>query len=206
MKKTRKLAAISLICLILISSIFFVSCRKEPIYQDTHQHIGMVSCEICGLNYFDEVKSLVLENGTINNMGQYYYRQKNQSTWVCYSPSDMSLSLGLNYNLDGGSYDFTILIPSPSKDNSMQTGIYSWALFLSIGSTMGTINGNTFSPFTDELTLTYYHDNLNYIVGAIPSLCARFAKDTINNAFIPLLMLSKKNITPKNFGFANFSL
>ena len=202
MKKIRKLGAISLICLTLISSIFLVSCNN----QYTHQHTGMVSCEICDLNYFDEVKSLVLKNGTVNSMGQYYYRKKNQSTWVCYDSSNTSLSIGLNYKLSGTSYDFVILIPHPTKNNSMQTGNYTWTLFLSIGSAMGTINGGTFSSSTDELTLTYYNNNLDSIIDAIPSLCARFAKDTINNAFIPLLKLSKKGITPKNFGFVNFNL
>lgn len=170
------------------------------------EHTGAVSCNICNLNYFDEIKSLVLEYGTINNMGLYYYRQNNQSTWVCYDPLDMNLSLGLNYTLDGGSYNFVILIPFPTQGNSLQTENYTWTLFLSIGIAMGTINGNTFSPSTNELTLTYYSADLDYIIGVIPSLCARFAKDIINNAFIPLLKLSEKGLSPKNLGFANFSL
>lgn len=176
-------------------------------------HTGKVTCSTCQINYFDEIKTLVMENGTISSNGQYYYIGKTtsgtssvQGTYVSYDPSNMNIFIGLNYEMPslGAEYDFMIMISHPSEDAGLQTGKYTWMIRVKNDMAMGTLNGATFSSLTSSLSIEYNDGFKSITLESIRGLSASFAKSAIEDAFVPLLKLGDNGVTPANFGFVNF--
>lgn len=246
MQKMKKLLAVFLSGMALMSSVSLVGCGKE---KHTHQyveasvpatclkegyniflcdcgdsykgekvlpktaHTGMVSCEVCGLNYFDEIKALVIENGKLRNEEYTYYGETrflesgtSVSTWVSYNPETMGLCFQLLYFQSDFAIVFSIEMLHPSEDDSLQTGNYKWKFISEGDAAYGIINGNTFSSATEELPISTNIGFASSQLEAVRVLSATFADIIIKNTLIPLLRLGKNDVTPKNLGFVNYTL
>ena len=188
------------------------SYKGNAVYEKTG-HSGSVTCTKCGLNYFDELKSLIIQKGTISGGSYYYLGQTRtdddveQSTYVSYDPSDMTIYIGLIYEWAGlATYSFLIEIAHPSENTGLATGKFDWVFVLNDDAAVGTLNGATFSKLTEELSISYNDGFASSNLSSVRSLAASFAHYAINDAFLPLLRLGDKGITPKDLGFVNYSL
>ena len=245
MKKMKKIITMSFLCLTIGLTVSMGSCGKHShqyietvvpptcttkgyteykcecgdLYTenstDIIAHNGTGTCSMCKLDYYEELKQLVILNGVQGNNSMYYYagetsRQENieLSTYVCFDPSTFNISVGVNCVSKDGSYtmtnDFMFFIMHPSESSGIKTGKCDWMLRIKFNTLesleSGTINGSTFSSMTTSLSMTSGYDS------TIAELAATFAKNAIEGALIPLLKTSKNNVTPSNYGFINYSL
>lgn len=189
------------------------------------KHTGNLVCENCGLNYYDELKSILISNGRAGGVaGSVVYDGKkynesiyNISAYVIYDAGNSDITLLLEL-VSGNTVPsaFTITISHPSNDNSIKNCKYKWVM--SVGElSYGTLNAQTFSPYTTKLYEDYtawddedpvYDPSNNNIIDMfidkMRSDSASYAQDCINYALIPLLNLGTKGLTVANFGFTNF--
>ena len=183
--------------------------------QNIIPHNGTGSCTMCNLDYYEELKQLIIANGVQASNSMYYFAGKTrsdenteQSTYICFDPGSFDISVGLRWEYSIGNLlmtcDFMFFIKHPSESTGIKTGKYDWILRMTYNTTetysSGTINGNTFSSMTTSLSMTSNYDS------STAEIAADFAKDTITDAFIPLLKISNNNIVPSNYGFVNYSL
>ena len=178
------------------------------------EHVGSISCSVCGLNYFDEIKSLIIANGTISNNGQYYYSGNEKtdgeitlSAYLSYDPANMNIFIAVNYDMGFlGAYNFMIAMYHPSEGGGLVTGKYDWIIGINNSTAMGVLNGTTFSSLTSELSISYNDGFNSYSLSSIRSLAASFAHSAIYDGLLPLLRLSEKGLTPQVLGFKNYVL
>lgn len=179
------------------------SYKDNPVAKVNHKGNG--KCDVCGFDYFDELKSLIIKYGEYTNSGTYMYYPdvySNYAAAIFYDPSDGQISLMCLDTV----YDMslTIMIPPLSGGTSITEGKYAWLFSFSSMSALGLINGATFSDNTSSLTITAATGVSASQYGNIQSLSATYAKIAIKNALVPLLAKSTNGITPAHFGFVNY--
>lgn len=172
-------------------------------------HNGSGKCKWCGLEYFEDLKSLVIEYGTLSNDGNYIYigeKHNLQTPSIFYKPQSNSIELFCLESVLKYNFTLTIAIEPLSYNNSTAEGKYSWAyVFDGLNEVaIGTLYAKTFSDSTSSLAITDSKNISPNNYEETSSIIANYAKLLINNVLVPLLAKSTNNITPAHFGFVNF--
>ena len=176
-------------------------------FVDEVAHKGSTKCQWCGIDYFNELKSLVIEYGTYAS-GYYAYTGKSASYITTVTPSilyNVSENSIILYALQNSvNWQVSISIPSPSTDTSIADGEYAFAYTDDKATGVGILNARTFSDATKSLSFSKSSGITSSNSSSIASICADFSKILLNNALIPLLEKGTDNITVAHFGFVNF--
>ena len=185
---------------VLVISLFiamFTSCSK-PLPSDCSKHIGVSTCKLCGLNYFNELTnvikakapegsdSVVAETDTVNCIIKYDEENNSVLVFLVYKTlKEKPVVSLLTMKSDTGS-------------------VYGWTMYYDENSVGGTFDATQvediiFEPpieynelsneLFDELN-TEYKESISFCVDAIYSL---LQKDNINN------------LTIQNLGFQNYT-
>ena len=207
------LSLILTIFLLICVSLGMFGCASETTSETTSlpevclSHKGNLICEDCGLNYYEELKKIILKNGRPGgNAGVTVYdgeaANKFTTTFVSYDMGTAEIQIVSIFDND---WVTIISIPHPSDSDAIKNGKYPWLSGIdgSVNGAMarGVVNANTFSQYTDSLTETV----ASGWVGGVPrSSFASLVRDGIKYALLPLLQLGENGLTMTNLGFLNF--
>lgn len=229
MKKSIKTLSLLLTVVLLFSSI--ASCdnksneppAKAPIEDETGhteheapteaetehtEHVGVGECEVCGIDYFDNLSDHIQKNGItgtppgFNKSLTYTYIQCriDGDTYIMYMNENDAIVIRTT-SLLGEPYVSLIFTKS-----SMKYGEWEWDYFnsYSLSGCEGVLNPEKITPaspvfleirrssmsISTESSAQYYAEEVTYTM--------------INDFFIPLLDDIGQNLTPSDFGFVRF--
>lgn len=172
------------------------------------KHIGIATCTSCGLNFFDDMRNMIITNGTLDD-GEYTMSYKLPS-----SDSTISYTLSPSYDIAENEIKWNVWIYTSGSPSGLFTilidtigNTYIWSLTYIVSSSLtasmgGLLNaatfasGNKLSYLTSNLTGTAYaslNDNLAKIAYST-------AKLTVSGVDL-ILIANNKNYTTENFGF-----
>ena len=211
------LSLILTIFLLICVSLGMFGCVSETTSETTSppevclSHKGNLICEDCGLNYYEELKKIILKNGRPGvNAGVTIYDGKAAdeytTTFISYDMGTAEIEIVSIFSAPLVNDWITIIsIPHPSDSDAIKNGKYPWLSGIdgSENGSMarGVVNANTFSQYTDSLTETVARG----WPGGVPrSSFAGFVRDGIKCALLPLLQLGENGLTMTNLGFLNF--
>jgi len=170
-------------------------------------HSGKVKCSVCNLDYFEELKSLTVQYGSLGENGIYTYigtPYDGVFPAIVYNTSEGSISLmTLNTVLDTD-FIYSLSIPHISNGTGLREGKYIWLLLVGSDSALGVLDANLFSDYTSSLKITTASGISSSQYSNISSIAASYTKIVLKYAFVPLLEKSTKGIKPVNFGFYNY--
>lgn len=223
----------SVILIILCIAYFLTGCKQpgdnlsdsENVGKACKQHTGTLTCETCGVNYYDELKALIIKNGRSGATASLrvydsYTNADGYSTkvYVTYDYGTSAIKLMAQEDRTvsdghGSIYFLIITIPHPTESDSVKDGKYTWEFYYEWKSSVsseyneeysmvGLLNAHTFSTYTDSLTETV-NSGESRSLEYYRSMAAYKARDAIHDGLCEILKLGDKGVTAKNFGFTN---
>lgn len=212
-----------IICLLLalVMIVSIISCgdpentNNGDDYQEDEAHVehiaGDVTCSVCGLNYFNELRGIILESGnppysaTPDYVTYEFTDGSKIYTFCAWTNDDDFIRIDVRYSWDSTGEGLSLYAyPDSIKYQEYKWG-YTWDWTdpnsLKFKSISGNVDASTFSSITSALEISSYKNTTSSDASSKGSTAASLLLGILRDALPRVLQKSEYSISAKHFGF-----
>lgn len=188
-------------CIIItISMVLMLCCCSIISPENCSNHIGKKECKLCGINYFDELASVIKSKATSTEDDSYSVEALTDTVEciIKYDSSKDTIYTYLTYKDGNQSVAIFLLTMKPTTGTT-----YGWALYTNDKIANGTFDAEDVTDivFRPEVTQTEFTDEefaaLDFFYETSISFCA----DSLHS----LLSNNENNLKIYDLGFKNYT-
>lgn len=185
-------------------------------YVHTVHDTGSAECSVCGLNYYDELRNIILEHGeqtlaSYQNFVEYKFIDGGYIYSFCAWKGDAdTFELRIRDMWDDVDEGFTLIVSPDSIEYNEYAWSYTWDMVITSSSydykkIKGTLDSTSVSTVTSSLTVgsTYGSASSSQASSKSSTACSLFKK-ILTYGLPHTLELGDEDISQKHFGFEKF--